>query len=214
MSESEKPVEVLTGSEEDIIKSFGWNVLASEKTLYERYLQVSVRRSLSNLEDFREILRDMEAKGFLCSEEVQDERYYRVMVVLDGLSRKAKPETPLDEMHLAIGSRKALGDRPVRSPSRVDGRVVTRSEYIGRQIQRALEGWMIREKGRISKSAVNEHMANMWHALTQSEAELFEYVMSEVPGISADVRAILRSSGPEMFLLGLRLADTATRKYR
>jgi hypothetical protein len=182
--------------------------------LFERYLQVSARRSLSDIEDFRERLREMEARGLLTSEKLQGRRFYRLMVVLDGLARSARPETPIDEIHLAIGTRKSEPEIRRLEGKRVDGRIVSRSEYIGSQIQRALEAWMIRENGRISKAAVNEHMVNMWHALSRSEAELLDYVRNEVPGIVADVRGILRTSGPEMFLLGLRLADSATRKYR
>lgn len=214
LPEREEPVEFLTGTEQDIIKSFGWNVLASEKTLYERYLQVSARRSFSDIKEFRELLREMEARGLLSSEKHQGQRFYRIMVVLDGLFRTAHPETPLDEIHLAIGSRKAEPEIRHYEGKRVDGHVVLRSEYIGRQIQRALEAWMVREKGKISKAAINEHMMNMWHALARSEVDLLNYVRNEVPGIAADVRGILRSSGPDVFLLGLRLADAATRKYR
>ena len=214
MPEREGPAGQLTPAEKDVIKSFGWNVLASEVTLYERYLIVSARRSLSTLEEFQERLRDMEAKGFISSEEFHGQRNYRLLVAVDGLRSAAHPETPLDEMHLAIGTMKAHPLEKRTGPARVDSRVVSRSEYIGRQIQRALEAWMMRRTGKISKAQVNEHMENMWQALAISEEDLFKYVMSEIPGIAPDVRSLLRTGGPEMFLLGLRLADTATRKYR
>ena len=59
-------------------------------------------------------------------------------------------------------------------------------ETIGKAIQAELENWMLREKGRISKGLVHEHMKNMCHALRKSEDDLFDYVHEQVPEILVD----------------------------
>ncbi|MGQ4911101.1 MAG: hypothetical protein ACP6KW_02940 [Candidatus Thorarchaeota archaeon] len=215
--------------ERDLVRSFGWNLIASETTLYERYLRISVKRSLSTMNEFRAQLREMEAKGLLTSYDVQGLKFYRLTTAVDGLRDMALPETPLDEMHLAVGTLKAEpktkmfrkepppsqppAERSVEVP-RVNRMNVAKCEYICKRLQRALEVYMLRESGRVSKAKMNEHMANMWHALCESEEALLDYVESEVPGLHRDVAAILGTDGPELLMLSLRLADVTTKKYR
>ena len=88
----------------DIIKSFGYAVLVTEELLYERFLHVSAKRSVMTTDQFRNHLRQMEAKGFVSEENLHGKRAYRLLVIPERIDRGARPQTPLDEMRLVAGS--------------------------------------------------------------------------------------------------------------
>ena len=235
MPEVEGPAEQISAAERDLLRSFGWNLIATENTLYERYLRISTRSSLSTKNEFRNCLKDLEAKGLVSVHDVHGLRFYRLMAAIGEVRQAALPETPLDEMKLAVGTLKArphaeplleapsielateptLEARTAKSSfERVSRRNIARCEYIGRRLQKALESYMLRVDGRISKAKVNLHSVNMWQALCQSEDALLDYVQSEIPGLHRDVLSILDAEGSELLMLGLRLVDTRTKKYR
>lgn len=91
----------------DIMRSFGWNVVELETNLYERYLRISVERSLVTLELFRAALGEMEAKGYVSRERLHGERAFRRLLAEGDLPQSILPRAPLDEMNLVIGSLKA-----------------------------------------------------------------------------------------------------------
>lgn len=235
MPDVEGPAGQMSAAERELVRAFGWNLIATEATLYERYLRISARSSLSTLNEFRNCLKDLEAKGFISVHDVQGLRFYRLMAAMDGLRESVLPETPLDEMKLVVGTMRA---RPplkaqVEQPTmkltpehvtaepltghpteRVSRRNIARCEYIGRRLQKALESYMLRTDGRISRAKINQHSVNMWKALCTSEDALLEYVEAEIPGLHRDVLSILDAEGSELLMLGLRLVDTRTKKYR
>lgn len=90
--------------EQDIIKSFGWAILVTETLLYERFLQISAKRSVTTPEVFRNHLMEMEAKGFLSAEKLHGQRAYRLLVVPEDIHGNTRPQAPLDEMKLVVGS--------------------------------------------------------------------------------------------------------------
>jgi hypothetical protein len=184
-----------------------------EEILYQRFLHLSAKRSLVERETFREYLRDMEAKGYISPIHLHGLKGYKKMLAESEDDESTKPQVPLDEMHLALGSKKAQSKIKSAPPSKVTGAVLEASETIGKAIQRELESWMLRETGRISKGLVHEHMKNMCHALKHSEEALFEYVSTHTPGILIEVGQILRSRGPDFLLLCLRLSEARVRKY-
>ncbi len=197
----------------DIIRSFGWSLMEVEETLYQRFLHLSAKRSLVSRVKFRKYLMEMESKGYLSPVHLQGLRgYKKLLAERDG--RSLSPTAPLDEIRLALGSKKA---RPrfhkKRTPAKVTRDLFHRSETIGKAIQTELESWMLRETGRISKGLVHEHMKNMCKALEESEEKLFEYIRTQTPGILIEVGQILRSRGPEFLLLSLRLTESNVRKY-
>jgi hypothetical protein len=233
--EVEGPAAEMSAAEREIIRSFGWNLIATENTLYERYLRISVRSSLSTINEFRNCLKELEARGFLSVHDVKGLKFYRLMAAVDGVRDAALPETPLDEMKLAVGTLKAqppietsvspsMMDHAIIGPieeagsesdaQRVSRRNIARCEYIGRRLQRALEYHMLTANGRISKAKINLHSANMWKALCQSEEALLKYVEEEIPGLYREVVSILDADGSDLLMLGLRLVDTKTKKYR
>jgi hypothetical protein len=89
------------------MRSFGWNVVELETSLYERYLRISVERSLVTIEMFRAALAEMEARGYVSRELVHGERAFRRLLAEKDLPQKILPRAPLDEMHLVIGSLRA-----------------------------------------------------------------------------------------------------------
>ena len=208
-SQEELPNEI----ELDIIRSFGWAIMELEETLYQRFLHLSARRSIMTIDAFRSYLREMEAKGWVTPVHLHGFKGYRKLLAEKDIGKSLKPEVPLDEIRLALGSKKAIPKMRFDESTKIDGALLDKSETLGKAIQDSLEAWMLRETGRISKAQVHEHMKNMTLALSNSEEELFEYIRTQVPGILIEVGQILRSRGPEFLLLCLKLSETNVRKY-
>ena len=199
--------------ESDIIRSFGWAIMELEETLYQRFLHLSARRSLMSIDAFRIHLRDMEAKGWISPIHLHGFKGYRKLLAEGRLGKSLEPKVPLDEIHLALGSKKALPKTRLDSSTRISPEILNDSETVGKAIQSALEAWMLRETGTIQKGLVHEHMKNMCHALSESEDALFNYIRTQTPGILIEVGQILRYRGPEFLLLSLRLSEASVRKY-
>jgi hypothetical protein len=198
----------------DIIRSFGWSIVEVEETLYERFLHISSSRSLTPRDEFQSYLKKMEAKGFISPVHLHGLKGYKRLLADKEVGKSLYPNIPLDEMRLALGSIRAKSKiEKQRIPQKVTEDLFSMSESVGKAIQTALENWMLRETGRISKGAVHEHMMNMYHALSTSEEDLFEYIRLQTPGILIEVGQILRSQGPEFLLLSLRLTEANIRKY-
>jgi len=183
----------------DIIRSFGWSLMEVEETLYQRFLHLSAQRSLISRVKFRKYLIEMESKGYLSPVHLQGLRgYKKILAERDG--RSLSPTAPLDEIRLALGSKKA---RPrfhkKKPPAKVTRDLLLRSQTIGKAIQTELES--------------HEHMKNMCYALDDSEEALFEYIRTQTPGILIEVGQILKSRGPDFLLLSLRLTESSIRKY-
>ena len=196
MPESEGKTEGPTPFELDIMRSFGWAVVETEKALYQRYLNVSAARSLMPTKVFRTHLREMEAKGFVSSMKLHGKNAYRRLLIGKDVGKEIHPQVPLDEMRLALGSLKAKPKFGKKIRSRVTSEVVEDTDVVGQEIQSALETWMLRDSGRISKGAVHAHVANMMAALQESKEELFEYVRIEIPGLLTDLGQVLQLYGP------------------
>jgi hypothetical protein len=203
-----------TPLELDIMRSFGWVVVETEETLYQRYLQLSAARSLMPQETFHLFLKKMEAKGYVEPMKLHGKRAYRRLLVGKDIGKELHPQVPLDEMHLALGSLKAKPKFGKKIRTRVTSDVVEDSDIVGQEIQRALEKWMLRDSGKVRKGAVHAHIANMMTALQESEEELFEYVRIELPGLLAEIGSILRTYGSDFLLLTLRLTEHNVRKYK
>ena len=208
-SSAEQPSDV----EVDVIRSFGWSVMEVEETLYQRFLNISVNRSLVSRDEFRSILRDMEASGFISPIRLRGAKGYKMLIAEINMGRTTKPRVPLDEIRLAVGSQKAKPLIEKSRPTKINRELLDMCETMGKAIQVELENWMLRETGRISKGLVHEHMKNMCHALSESEDDLFDYVHEQTPGILAEVGEILRAHGSDFLLLSLRLTETGVRKY-
>ncbi|MFW9956587.1 MAG: hypothetical protein ACFFCT_00830 [Candidatus Odinarchaeota archaeon] len=198
----------------DIIRSFGWSIVEVEETLYERFLHISSYRSLTPREVFQSHLREMEAKGFISPIHLHGLKGYKRLLADKEIGKSIYPNVPLDEMRLAVGSIRAKSTiERQKAPPKVTDDILSLSENVGKGLQAALENWMLRETGRISKGTVHEHMKNMSHALNRSEEALFEYVRTQTPGILIEVGQILRSRGSDFLLLSLRLTEANIRKY-
>ncbi|MHA2045135.1 MAG: hypothetical protein ACXAAO_15150 [Candidatus Thorarchaeota archaeon] len=214
MPESEGKTEGPTLLELDIMRSFGWAVVETEAALYQRYLNLSAARSLMPDKVFKTHLREMEAKGYVSSLRLHGKKAYRRLLIGRDVGAEIHPTAPLDEMRLALGSLKAKPSFGKKIRSQMTSDVVNDSAIVGQEIQNAIENWMLRDSGRISKGAMHAHIANMMSALQESEEELFEYVRIEVPGLLADLGQVLRRYGPDFLLLTLRVTEHSVRKYK
>lgn len=197
----------------DVMRSFGWSLMEDEETLFQRFQNISASRSLVSRVEFRSLLRNMEAKGFVSPIRIHGVKGYKKLVAEINMGRSLYPKVPLDEMRLVKGSMTAKPVIEKSQPTRVNLELLELCESIGNEIQIVLEDWMFQETGRISKGLVHEHMKNMCDALRDSEEALFEYVHEYTPGILVDVGHILQSHGSDFLLLTLRLTESNIRKY-
>jgi len=156
----------------------------------------------------------MEAKGFVSPLRLHGKKAYRRLLIGKDVGAEIHPKVPLDEMRLALGSLKVKPRFGKKIRSRVTSDVVDDSSIVGQEIQSAIENWMLRDAGRISKGAMHAHIENMMDALQESEDELFEYVRIEVPGLLTDLGQVLRTYGPDFLLLTLRVTEHRVRKYK
>jgi hypothetical protein len=213
LSESGGETDSPTSLELDIMRSFGWAVLETEDSLYQRYIRLSASRSLITEETFRKYLRDMEAKGYVSSLKLHGRRAYKRLLVDKNIGEEISPHKPLDEMRLALGSLRAKPEFGKKIRSKVTTDVVEDTKKIGQEIETALEKWMLKDTGRVSKKAVHAYVANMLEALRESEEALFEYVRTELPDLLAEIGLILRTYGQDFLLLTLRVTESEVRKY-
>ncbi len=213
MPERGSKVQPPSDVELDIIRSFGWSVMEVEETLYQRFLNISANRSLFTRDEFRSLLREMEASGFISPIRLRGVKGYKMLVAEINMERSTKPRVPLDEIRLAVGSQKAKPLIEKSRPTKINREILEMCETIGKAIQSELENWMLRETGRISKGLVHEHMKNMCHALRKSEDDLFDYVHEQVPEILVEVGQILQTQGSDLLLLSLRLTESSIKKY-
>ena len=214
MPESGGETEGPTPLELDIMRSFGWAVVETEDALYQRYLNLSASRSLMPDRVFKTHLREMEAKGFVSSLNLHGKKAYRRLLIGKDVGAEIHPKVPLDEMRLALGSLKTKPKFGKKIRSQMTSDVVEDSDLVGQEIQKAIENWMLRDSGRISKGALHAHIENMMDALTESEEELFEYVRIELPGLLTDLGQLLRIYGSDFLLLTLRVTEHNVRKYK
>ena len=150
--------------------------MEDEETLFQRFQNLSASSSLVSREEFRSMLRDMEAKGFVSPIRIHGLKGYRKLIAEINMDRSMDPQNPLDEIRLVTGSMKAKPVTEKSLPTKVNKEIFELCESIGSEIQIVLEDWMFQETGRISKGLVHEHMKNMCDALRESEEDLFEYV--------------------------------------
>ncbi|UCE09774.1 MAG: hypothetical protein JSW61_12495 [Candidatus Thorarchaeota archaeon] len=193
----------------DIIRSFGWSVIEFEATLYHKFLHLSAGRSLIAEEDFRRILREMEAKGFVASTELHGKRALRRLLIEEELEESLKPQVPLDEIRLALGQLEAKKKEASDGPPRVSGNLVTGARVIGKDLLESLEESLLQGKPAddSDRVTVQSHIGNMRRALCDSEEALLEYVEIHVPGLLHHVKQLLKARGSEFILLSLRLVE-------
>ena len=205
-----------TQLELDVIRTFGWQVIALEETMFQRYLQMSARASLMTGADFKKLLRDMEAKGFLASTNLHGKRAYRRLLLNGDLGVSMFPKVPLDEMRLVVGSLKAREQRKKERrmrPRKMTAKVIAASQAFSEQLVRELERCCKGKSAIQRKSAVHLHIENMLDALNESESSLFEYVRGELPECLENIGKLLRSNGPDFMMLTLRLAEPQVRRF-
>lgn len=220
----------------DVMRTFGWGVIALEETMFQRFLQLSARRSLMVREEFKFLLYDMESKGYLASTSLHGKRAFRRLLVNGDIGVSIHPKAPLDEMRLVLGSLKARQEeqkivpRPlktkkkkVRSPlapkkkkrrgPRVTSEVITESQMISEEIVDELEESILEDSGIKRKAAVYRHIENMLKALGESDTALFNYVRKEIPTALDCIGYVLRTQGSDFLMLSLRLAEPQVRRY-
>ncbi|MCK5151202.1 MAG: hypothetical protein KAQ65_05155 [Candidatus Thorarchaeota archaeon] len=222
-----------TQVELDVVRTFGWGIIALEETMYQRYIQLSARSSLITQNDFRSLLLQMETKGYLSSTNLHGKRAYRRLLVNGEKGVSVHPKNPLDEMRLVVGSlkarekeRKEKKTRPRKRaykkerkekktrPRRITSEVASESQSISEELVVELENCCEMESSGIRrKAAVHQHIEKMLEALAESETNLFEYVRSEIPECLECVGKVLRSRGSDFLMLTLRLAEPQVRRY-
>ncbi len=190
--------------ETNVIRAFGWSLIEFEMTLYQKFLSLSIEGSLMAFEEFKEILRNMESKGFLQELSFQGKKAFRKLIVDSELQTSAKPSQPNDEMRLAIGGMKARTLEKKTESKRVD------AEKLGQKILQSLKDWLLKESGlsQIDVVILRECIEEIRIALSKSEEEFIECLSCEYPGILAEVNEALDSYGSDSLIQGLQKIES------
>ncbi len=208
--------ERLSRLELDIARAFGWTVILYEESLYERFLQISGETSLVSREEFRKTLREMEAKGYLSSLDLHGHRAYRRLISETDIGVPLTPRAPLEEIKLALGSRRARMKRMHSTPRRVTEEVVKDSKEIGQYVLDLVRNYLRYKYGvrNVKKSVLLGYIEKLYRALCQSEDTFYGFLKNNTPEMLSNLKRIIDMKGTDIVLLGLRLAESDMRRYR
>ena len=202
-----------TPAELDILRCFGWAAVQLESALFERYLRLSAARSLTTLDGFRKQLSDMEAKGYVAKVSLHGMRAFRLLLVDNDVVSAIRPQAPLDEIRLALGSVQARGKATPSDAPRVTRRLMDESEQLGSEIVQHLEQWIPVEQGASSpRRQILELLEGMQLSLAASEEAFLDYVAWHTPGLLSYMKSALSLRGPDFLLLSLRLAQSGLKR--
>jgi hypothetical protein len=204
----------VTPIEIDIMRSFGWTAIIYEDSLYERFLHLSSEASLTPFDVFRKHLLEMETKGYVSSFSLHGNRAYKRLFVEEQIGAPLYPRVPLDEIRLALGSRKARQKRAAPRQLHITTEVIHESELVGRSILFELKRYLAMEHGvdAVRRSVLVEHIDKICQALCQDENTCYEYLRRKAPGVITSVRGVIDTKGPNFLLLGLKLIESDMRR--
>ncbi len=191
--------------EQDVIRAFGSSIIEFEAVLYQKFLMISATHSLISEKDFKRILNDMHAKGYITPTEFQQRRCWKRQIVLEDL--EIGELTP-DEFEQVFKERDLIvtaTETPVRPRERIVSNSSSIAEFIETTMLKKLYG------GRLSDPTatknIKKHADLMRKALCNSERDFLEYVRRNTPLILEDMKQILREKGEDVVILGLRLVS-------
>ncbi len=212
LPERDVRIDIPNTLEQNVLRCFGWTVVAYEDTLFERFLHLSSMTSVISLEGFKHLLRKMESKGYLEPIDLHGRHAYRRLIIDDHLT----PQRPIDEMKLALGSRRAIKKLRPLVPPKITPELLAESQSTVYRFLGELERCLQREYigRRISKSTLSLYLERMCKALTKSEDSFYDFLSITAPSILARAKTVVNTRGSEFMLLGLRIVDTEMRKYR
>ncbi len=215
MPEGDTHEGAVTPIEIDIMRSFGWTAIIYEDSLYERFFHLSSEASLVPFDVFRKHLFEMESKGYVSSLSLHGNRAYKRLFVENQIGAQIYPRVPLDEIRLALGSRKARLKRAAPRPLHITTEVIHESELVGRSILSELKRYLRMGNGvaAIRGSALVDHIDKICQALCQDENTCYEYLRRRAPGVIISVRGVIEAKGSDFLLLGLKLIESDMRRY-
>jgi hypothetical protein len=197
-----------TPLETNVIRAFGWSLIEFEMTLYQKFLNISVDGSLLTFEKFKEILREMESKGYLQELQFQGRTAYRKMIVDSELNKVTKPSQPIDEMRLAIGGRIAKSlekrKRKEEEPS------------VGQKILQALRDWLLKESGlmEIDIQILHDCISDIREAIAKSDDTTLDLLKCEYPGIKDIIVSAIEKYGTKKLLQDLTEVEVSLNTSR
>jgi hypothetical protein len=187
----------------NVIRAFGWSLIEYEQPLYQKFLSLSVDGSLMTFEDFKVILREMESKGFLQELTFQGKLAYRKLLIGTDDEKSLKPDQPVDEMKLVIGSRKAKAMEKYDVSPSVD------PNSLGQIILQELKEWLMKESGltELDLLIVRDCIEEIREALGNSQDEVLRCLDLEYPGIKFIIKEALSSYGSDIVMQSLQLIE-------
>ncbi|NWF96841.1 MAG: hypothetical protein HXY34_11930 [Candidatus Thorarchaeota archaeon] len=191
--------------ERSALSSFGTAIVEFEATLFQKFLHISSRHSLTTLEGFRKLLARMQAKGYVAPLELHGNRAWKRLVVEDRIEDVLIPRKirQLEEAQRAFVAGYEI-------PGRTGDRVVSESKAIAEDILRTMRAKLFAGKptDEASLRLMLKHVENMRKALTASRRELEEYLNTQAPSLKREMEHLLDAKGEDMILLSLRLIET------
>ncbi|MEM2141839.1 MAG: hypothetical protein QXS20_00445 [Candidatus Thorarchaeota archaeon] len=183
--------------ERDVITAFGHAVVEFEAALYQKFIMMSSGHSLITVEEFRKILQEMYAKGYISPLDLLGKKAWKKLVIEDRIDDALVPRRMM-----------MSGETPPERMVKTKGRVVTESRWVADQIMEALSRSRFTSKSPEKRMVeLQKHLLEMRKALTVSQNEFMSYVDRHFPDVKEDLANLLRSRGDQMLLLGIRVLE-------
>jgi len=205
--ETEREIEIA------VVRTFGWSVIEFEAVLFQKFLIMSVVKSLMTEEIFRKHLKSMEAKGYLSPVEFQGKRAWKRLIIESDFDENIlTPEEVKDLLKKAKAERK----RRTTQEKPQSEKIVSESKALAVIILRFLEISMpsrVKVKRKIGEPTLIDHVESLHHALVVSRESFLNYIRKNLPRVYDEMEKVLNTKGDEVILRSLRFIESGQRTY-
>ncbi len=196
-----------------VVRTFGWSVIEFEAVLFQKFLIMSVVKSLMTEEIFRKHLKSMEAKGYLSPVEFQGKRAWKRLIIESDFDENIlTPEEVKDLLKKAKAERK----RRTTQEKPQSEKIVSESKALAVIILRFLEISMpsrVKVKRKIGEPTLIDHVESLHHALVVSRESFLNYIRKNLPRVYDEMEKVLNTKGDEVILRSLRFIESGQRTY-
>ncbi|MHA1614432.1 MAG: hypothetical protein ACTSYJ_06265 [Candidatus Thorarchaeota archaeon] len=205
--ETEREIEIA------VVRTFGWSVIEFEAVLFQKFLIMSVVKSLMTEEIFRKHLKSMEAKGYLSPVEFQGKRAWKRLIIESDFDENVlTPEEVKDLIEKAKAERK----RKTSQKKPQSEKVISESKALAVTILKYLEISMpsrVIVKRKIGEPTLIDHVEALHHALVVSRESFLNYIRKNLPRVYDEMEKVLNTKGDEVILRSLRVIESGQRTY-
>ncbi len=189
--------------ERDVLTAFGNAIVEFEDTLFQKFILLSSRHSLTTQEMFRRCLSKMQSKGYVSPIDLHGMRAWKKMVVLDYESDTILPRRVMqvvdEKQTLSKSSEQKLSNVGVLSEAQ------SVAERIEQTLRKSISSDLRPGDDTTIRLIMSRYLQNLYSSLLKSRYTLFEYLRREAPTLKDTFDQLLASEDEAIVLLGLRL---------